>query len=47
MLPLAGRDDIVAVHIVVQRDRLWAHLQDLRDMGATGIVALPPDAILE
>jgi ATP phosphoribosyltransferase len=47
LLPLAGRDDIVAVHIVVQRDRLWAHLQDLRDMGATGIVALPPDAILE
>lgn len=47
LLPLAGRDDLVAVHMVVKRDRLWAHLQDLRDLGATGIVALPPDAILE
>jgi ATP phosphoribosyltransferase len=47
LLPLAGRDDLVAVHMVVKRERLWARLQDLRDLGATGIVALPPDAILE
>lgn len=47
LLPLAGRSDLVAVHLVVQRDRLWAHLADLRELGATGIVALPTDAILE
>jgi ATP phosphoribosyltransferase len=47
VLPLAGRDDLVAAHMVVERDRLWAHLAALRDLGATGIVALPTDAILE
>jgi ATP phosphoribosyltransferase len=47
LLPLAGREDLVAVHLVVQRDNLWARLGDLRELGATGIVALPTDAILE
>ncbi len=47
VLPLAGRDDLVAAHIVVNRQELWARLADLRALGATGIVALPTDAILE
>ncbi|MEZ5246964.1 MAG: ATP phosphoribosyltransferase [Acidimicrobiales bacterium] len=47
LLPLAGRDDLVAVHLVVQHDQLWARLGDLRELGATGIVALPTNAILE
>lgn len=47
LLPLAGRDDLVAVHIVVEKKRLWANLADLRALGASGIVALPADAILE
>jgi ATP phosphoribosyltransferase len=46
VLPLAGRDDIIAAHIVVQRANLWSKLGELRAMGATGIVALPTDAIL-
>ena len=46
VLPLAGRDDIVAAHIVVQRDELWSKLGQLARMGATGIVALQTDAIL-
>lgn len=47
VLPLAGRDDLVAAHIVVQRQNLWAKLADLRALGATGIVALPTDAIVD
>jgi len=47
LLPLSGRTDLVAVHLVVQRANLWARLSDLRELGATGIVALPTDAILE
>lgn len=47
LLPLSGRDDLVAVHLVVARDDLWARLGDLRELGATGIVALPTNAILE
>lgn len=47
LLPLAGRDDLVAVHLVVRHDDLWSRLADLRELGATGIVALPTNAILE
>lgn len=46
VLPLAGRDDLVAAHIVVKRKNLWSKLGELRAMGATGIVALKTDAIL-
>lgn len=46
ILPLAGRDDLVAAHIVVQRKNLWSKLGELREMGATGIVALNTDAIV-
>jgi ATP phosphoribosyltransferase len=46
VLPLAGRDDLVAVHFVVETTQLWERLAELRSMGATGIVALPPDALL-
>ncbi len=47
VLPLSGHDDLVAAHMVVRRDELWARLRDLRALGATGIVALPTDAILD
>jgi ATP phosphoribosyltransferase len=46
VLPLAGRTDLVAAHLVVDRSDLWARLGDLRALGASGIVALPTDAIL-
>ncbi len=46
VLPLAGRDDLVAVHFVVASSELWGRLGDLRSMGATGIVALEPQALL-
>ena len=46
VLPLAGREDLVAVHFVVTASELWARLSDLRALGATGIVALEPQALL-
>lgn len=46
ILPLAGRDDIVAAHIVVKKANLFAKLGQLQAMGATGIVALNTDAIV-
>lgn len=46
VLPLAGREDLVAVHFVVRQDQLWGRLSDLRALGATGIVALRPQALL-
>jgi ATP phosphoribosyltransferase len=47
VLPLAARHDLVAVHIVVTQADLWARLGDLRALGATGIVALTPEALLK
>lgn len=46
VLPLAGREDLVAVHFVVRQSHLWQRLGDLRALGATGIVALQPEALL-
>lgn len=46
VLPLAGREDLLAVHLVVVAEELWARLSDLRALGATGIVALEPQALL-
>lgn len=46
VLPLAGRDDLVAVHLVVGTEELWTRLGELRAMGATGIVVLEPGALL-
>lgn len=46
VLPLAGREDLVAVHFVVAAGDLWTRLSDLRALGATGIVVLEPGALL-
>ncbi len=46
VLPLAGRTDRVAAHMVIEKNELWMRLQELRDLGADAIVALPTDAIL-
>jgi ATP phosphoribosyltransferase len=46
VLPLAGRDDLVAVHLVVDAAAFWAHLGEIRAVGASGIVSLTPDALL-
>jgi ATP phosphoribosyltransferase len=46
VLPLAGRDDLVAVHLVVEASAFWTRLAELRAVGASGIVAVAPDALL-
>jgi ATP phosphoribosyltransferase len=46
VLPLAGREDLVAVHLVVESASLFRRLTELRQLGASGVVALTPDALL-
>lgn len=46
VLPLAGRTDLVAIHLVVPAAAFWTQLARLRELGASGIVALRPDALL-
>lgn len=46
VVPLAERSDVVAVHFILPTATLWSQLGELRRLGATGIVAVPPAAIL-
>lgn len=46
VLPLSGREDLVAAHLVVETSALFKRLGEIRVLGAGGIVALPPDALL-
>lgn len=46
VLPLAERSDLVAVHLVIPASDFWEKLGQLRRLGATGIVALTPDALI-
>jgi len=47
VMPLASREDLVAVHLVTDKATFWNRLHDLQALGATGIVALPPDALVD
>jgi ATP phosphoribosyltransferase len=44
--PLAGRDDIVAVHAVCQESVFWETLEELKAVGATAILVLPIEKIM-
>jgi ATP phosphoribosyltransferase len=46
VLPLSEREDLVAVHLVIASSDFWSNLAELRTLGATGIVAQAPDALL-
>jgi ATP phosphoribosyltransferase len=46
VLPLAERTDTVAVHVVIEADELWDRLAQLKEIGATSIIAVKPDAVL-
>ena len=46
VIPLDGRDDLIAAHLVVEGTAFWSGLGRLQALGATGIVALPTTAIV-
>jgi ATP phosphoribosyltransferase len=46
VLPLAGRDDLVAVHFVIDAASFWNRLHDLHQLGASAVVALSTDALV-
>ncbi|TFG84684.1 MAG: ATP phosphoribosyltransferase [Chromatiales bacterium] len=41
VLPLDGRDDRVAVHVVCQEDVFWETLESLKAAGATSVLVVP------
>lgn len=46
VVPLA-HDGMVAIHSVVDADRVWSVLPKLRDAGATGILVLPIEQLIQ
>jgi ATP phosphoribosyltransferase len=46
VLPLDGRDDIVAVHVVCRENVFWETLESLKAAGATSLLVLPVEKML-
>lgn len=46
VMPLAGRDDWVAVHAVCQESVFWETLEALKAVGATAILVLPIEKMM-
>lgn len=44
--PLAGRDDVVAVHAVCQESVFWETLEELKAAGASAILVLPIEKMM-
>ncbi len=46
ILPLGGKDDVVAVHTLCRETVLWEHLEQLQAAGASAILVLPVEKML-
>jgi len=46
IMPLEGRDDIVAVHAVCRENVFWETLEQLKDAGASSMLVLPVEKML-
>ncbi|MDX1563600.1 MAG: ATP phosphoribosyltransferase, partial [Gammaproteobacteria bacterium] len=46
IMPLEGRDDIVAVHAVCRENVFWETLEDLKEAGASSMLVLPVEKML-
>ena len=46
VLPLEGRDDRVAVHVVCRENVFWETLENLKDIGASSVLVVPVEKML-
>ena len=46
VLPLEGRDDKLAVHVVCRENVFWETLEQLKEAGASSILVLPVEKML-
>ncbi|MCL2711817.1 MAG: ATP phosphoribosyltransferase [Methanomassiliicoccaceae archaeon] len=46
VLNIAGRDDMVAVHVVIDKKEVYDSVNELKKMGATGILIIPADRLV-
>ncbi|CAG9296766.1 ATP phosphoribosyltransferase [Celerinatantimonas diazotrophica] len=47
LLPLAGRDDLVAVHMVSTENLFWETMEALKALGASSILVMPIEKMME
>lgn len=46
VMSLAGRDDMVAIHVVIEKSQVYDAVNILKEMGAKGILTLPIDRLV-
>ena len=46
-MPLQGREDMVAVHAVCEEEVFWTTMEDLKSRGATSILVVPIEKMLD
>jgi len=46
VMNIAGREDVVAVHVVIDKDKVYDAIARLKKMGATGILIVPIDRMV-
>lgn len=46
ILPLAGRDDLVAVHVVATETFFWETMEELNDLGCNSILVMPIEKMM-
>jgi len=46
ILPLAGRDDLVAVHVVATETFLWETMEELKTLGCNSILVMPIEKMM-
>ncbi len=46
ILPLAGRDDLVAVHVVATETFFWETMEDLKELGCNSILVMPIEKMM-
>jgi ATP phosphoribosyltransferase len=47
MLPLAGNDQMVAIHVVSSETLFWETMEQLKALGASSILVLPIEKMME
>jgi len=46
VLPLEGKDDLVAIHVVCRENVFWETLESLKDVGASSVLVVPVEKML-
>ncbi|HVO77898.1 MAG TPA: ATP phosphoribosyltransferase, partial [Methanomassiliicoccales archaeon] len=46
IMNIMGRDDVVAIHVVIDKDRAYEAIHRLKRLGATGILIMPIDRMV-